>query len=386
MDYIICHYSEIGLKGKNRKFFEEKLIENIKHTLPHDFFQFVKRISGRIIIKLTDKGEKAQIEIESTLKNVFGLAYFCFATETKQEIKSMQNMAIEIIKDKEFNSFRVSVKRSKKDFPLKSPEISRQIGGFLYERLNKAVDLTNPDLTVFIEIVEKYSFIYLKKYKGAGGLPVGTGGKAMCLLSGGIDSPVAAHSIIKRGAKLEFVHFHAYPYTNKSSIKKVEKLVKLLNKFQFHSILYLVPFAEIQKQIFLKTPSKLRVILYRRLMVRIAQEIANNKKILTLVTGENLGQVASQTMENISVIDHAIDLPVLRPLIGQDKEEIINKAKNIDTYEISILPDQDCCSRFLPKHPATKANLKEVEKAEKKLKIKKLVKDAIKNTEIQKII
>jgi len=241
------------------------------------------------------------------------------------------------------------------------------------------VDLKNPDITCFIELVEKYAFLYLEKIKGWGGLPVGVSGKAISLLSGGIDSPVASFLAMKRGLNLIFLHFHALPYTNKASIDKVKKIVETLNKFQPKLKLYLVPFAEIQKEILLKTPSPLRVIFYRRMMFRIAEKIAEKEKIKAIITGENLGQVASQTLENLKVIEKATNLLVLRPLIGEDKLEIIEKAKEIGTYDISILPYQDCCSRFLPEHPQTKANLEVVEKAERKLRVENLIKKALKD-------
>jgi len=386
MEYVICHYSEIGLKGKNRKFFEEKLIEQIKRCLDCHFYEFVKRISGRIIIKLNQRGIKEQSEIRNALKNVFGLAYFCFASEVEQNIESIKKQGLKILKQKDFNSFRIFTKRSKKDFYLTSPEIDRQVGGYIVDNLKKKVDLENSEIVLFIEIVEKYAFLYVEKIKGQGGLPVGVSGKVLLLLSGGIDSPVAGFQLIKRGLKLAFVHFHTYPYTTRESIEKTEKIVKHLSKFQGKSKFYLVPFAEIQKQIVLKVPVKLRVIFYRRLMVRIAQEIAKKENILVLATGDNLGQVASQTLKNINVITKAVDMPILRPLITFDKEEIVNKAKEIDTYKISILPDQDCCSRFVPKHPETGACLKDVNKAEKKLKIKKLFKITLKQVEISKIV
>lgn len=384
MNYIICHYSEIGLKGKNRKFFEEKLVENLRQSLDSYFFEFVKRISGRIIIKLTSEGEKKQEQIQDSLKNVFGLAYFCFAQSVEQNIEVIQQKALEFLEHKEFKSFRVLTQRSKKDFYLTSPKINEKVGAWLNERLNKKVDLKNPDLICFIEIVEKFAFLYLEKIRGPGGLPVGVSGKGLVLLSGGIDSPVAAFYLIKRGLKMLFIHFHAYPYTNDDSIKKAKKLVKILTKFQFQSKLYLIPFADIQKEILLNAPAKLRIVLYRRMMFRVAQEVAKKEKARVLVTGESLGQVASQTLENIGVINQTVELLILRPLVGQDKEEIIKKAKEINTFNISILPDQDCCSRFLPKHPETRARLKDVEKAEKEIRIKKLIKAAVRKSEIEK--
>ncbi|MDA2922117.1 tRNA 4-thiouridine(8) synthase ThiI [Patescibacteria group bacterium AH-259-L07] len=382
MNYIICHYSEIGLKGKNRRFFEERLIQNIRRTLKPSDVEFVKRISGRILIKLTLKGEKSQKQIQSALKNIFGIAYFSFAVEAEQSIEAMQKTAYELIKDKEFKTFRVLTKRSNKNFPIISPDVNKKVSAYIFKHVSsdKRADLKNPDITIYIEIVEKYAFVYLQKIKGPGGLPVGVGGRALVLLSGGIDSPVASYYAMKRGVKLDFIHFHAYPYTNKASIEKVRKIITVLSKFQFKSILYLISFADIQKQIVAKTPPKLRVVLYRRFMARIAQGIAQRNNILALVSGESLGQVASQTLENISVISNAVDIPILRPLIGQDKQEIVEKAKEIGTYDISILPDQDCCARFVPKHPETKARLKDIQKAEKKLKTKKLIKAALRGT------
>ncbi len=391
MSYVICHYSEIGLKGKNRRFFEEKLVENIKRSLKPHFFEFVKRISGRVIIKLTGltkEGIKKQKEIKASLKNVFGIVNFAFAENSKQEIESIEKKTLELLRGKKFKTFKISTQRSKKEFPLTSQEINEKVGEYILKkakgkRQKLKVDLENPDITCFIEIVEKYAFLYLEKFKGVGGLPMTVSGKAIVLLSGGIDSPVATFYLMKRGVKAIFVHFYAHPYTNKASIQKVTQIVEVLNKFQFISKIYLVPFAKIQKEILLKTPAKLRVILYRRMMFRITEKIAQREEAQAMITGESVGQVASQTLENIKVIEEVVNLPIFRPLIGQDKEEIINKAQEIGTYDISILPYQDCCSRFLPKHPATKAQLGELKKAEKKLKIEKLVKEAIKTTELK---
>ena len=383
MNYIICHYHEIGLKGKNRKVFEKVLVKNIKQVIPPEYLNYVKRISGRILIELTKQGEGQQKKIIKSLKNIFGIAYFAFAVLVKQDIKSIQNKACQLLKKERFKTFKTETKRANKNFPLTSQEINEKIGAKICNTLNKKVDLKNPEITCFIEIVEKFAFIYLKKHKGPGGLPVGSSGKGILLLSGGIDSPVAAFYALKRGISLDFIHFHAQPYTNKASIEKVIELIKVLKKFQPIVKLYLVPFGEAQQEILLKTPDKLRVILYRRLMVRIAERIAQKEKAKALITGDSIGQVASQTLENLGVVQKAVSLPIIKPLACLDKEEIIQKAKEIGTYEISILPHQDCCARFLPKHPETKADLEKVKKAEKKLNIKKLIEGALKNTKIE---
>lgn len=383
MNYIICHYHEIGLKGKNRKVFEEVLVKNIKQVIPPEYLNYVKRISGRILIELTKQGEGQQKKIIKSLKNIFGIAYFAFAVLVKQDIKSIQNKACQLLKKERFKTFKTETKRANKNFPLTSQEINEKIGAKICNTLNKKVDLKNPEITCFIEIVEKFAFIYLKKHKGPGGLPVGSSGKGILLLSGGIDSPVAAFYALKRGISLDFIHFHAQPYTNKASMEKVIELIKVLKKFQPIVKLYLVPFGEAQQEILLKTPDKLRVILYRRLMVRIAERIAQKEKAKALITGDSIGQVASQTLENLGVVQKAVNLPIIKPLACLDKEEIIQKAKEIGTYEISILPHQDCCARFLPKHPETKADLEKVKKAEKKLNIKKLIEGALKNTKIE---
>lgn len=385
MDYIICHYHEIALKEKNRKFFEGKLIKNIKNQINPIFWKSIQRISGRIIIKLSSQGIKKQSSITASLQKIAGIAYFAFSTNSEQTILAIKNQALKILKQQKFQTFKILTKRSKKNFFLTSPEINQEIGAFIINKLNKRVDLKQPEITYFIEIVENFAFSYLKKIKGLGGLPVSTSGKAIVLLSGGIDSPVAVFYGLKRGIQTVFVHFHAYPYTNKQSIEKVEKIVKIFKQYQNIAKLYLVPFADIQKQILIYTPANLRIILYRRMMLRIAERIAQKEKALSLITGESLGQVASQTLENIKTIEDSVDILILRPLIGMDKEEIINKAKEIGTYKLSILPDQDCCSRFLPKSPKTKAKIKEVRIAEEKLNIIKLISETIKTTTIKKV-
>jgi len=388
-NFIICHYAEIGLKGKNRKFFEEGLMENIKTSFiinSCDGIKNIRRISGRILIKIDKRAEEDKIR--QALKNVFGIAYFSFAVNCGQDMEEIKKKSFEILEDKEFKTFRVETKRAEKDFHLTSQQINEQVGEYIFEKLNAKslkfrVNLKNPDITCFIEIVEKYAFLYLEKVRGLGGLPVGVSGKAMSLLSGGIDSPVASFYGMQRGIKIIFLHFTSFPFTEQASIEKVKKIVKILNKFQFQSNLYLIPFLNIQKEILLKTKAKLRVVLYRRFMFKIAEVLAEKEKIKALITGESVGQVASQTLENIGVIQETIKSLVLRPLIGMDKEDIIKKGKEIGTFDVSILPAQDCCQRFLPKHPETRANLKEVKEEEKKLDVKGLVKEAIKKVKVE---
>lgn len=378
--YLVCHYHEIGLKGKNRKWFEEKLAGNIKRALSGTSFEFVRRISGRIIIKT-----KKQEEAANLLRNVFGTAYFALATACAQDIEAIEREAYQILRKKKFKTFSIRTKRAKKDFCKTSQEINEKVGDFIVKRLKKKVSLDKPDITCFIEIVEKYAFLYTETVKGPGGLPLGTGGRAVCLLSGGIDSPVAAFKIMKRGVRIIFLHLHAYPYTSKASLEKVKSIVRVLNKYQPESKLYLIPFSEVQKEILTKTPASLRVVLYRRMMLRIAQQVAGAEKAGALVTGESIGQVASQTLENIGVIEQAINLPVFRPLAGEDKEEIIRLAESLGTFKLSVLPYEDCCARFLPKHPCTGADLRSIKEAEKKLDTDGLVDAAVAEAEAEQI-
>src|SRR3989338_9749285 len=286
-------------------------------------------------------------------------------------------------------TFRITAQRSNKNYPLISQEINEKIGKYiltkLRHRMSKSkvcVKLTDPDINCHIEIIEKCAFIYLEKIPGPGGMPVGTGGKALALLSGGIDSPAAAYYLLKRGVRVDFIHFHSMPYTSPASVEKVKKLAGILNKYQSNSKIFLIPFADIQKEIMMKVPEKLRVIFYRRLMMKIAEEIAKKENYLALITGESVGQVASQTLENMKAIEDAVKIPVLRPLCGFDKEEIINKARDIGTYAISILPHDDCCTRFVPKHPEIRAKLNEVKQAEKNMEVKKLIKKSLDKMEI----
>lgn len=378
---FIVHYSEIGVKGKNRAFFEKSLINNLRKALWGTGYAHVRRISGRLLVELKDNSDLD--EIQNRLSKVFSISHYALAYASQQNIANLQADALNLVQGCDFHTFKVETKRSQKNFPLTSPEINAQIGGYLVEHTGASVDLGNPDLTCFIEIVEKYAFIYLSKNRGLGGLPVGVSGQVAVLLSGGIDSPVASWLMMKRGAKAVFVHFYSYPYTDIASLEKVKELVELLTVHQYHSRLYLVPFIDIQKDIVAHTPPDLRVILYRRMMIRIAEILAHKENAQALITGESLGQVASQTLANIRVIDDSAQLPILRPLIGQDKGEIIEQARRIGTYEISVLPYDDCCALFVPKHPATNASLDVVKSAEENLDINTLIEEAISQVEVQ---
>lgn len=393
---IVIHYGEIALKGDNRKFFEEKLVDNIKKSLQTNgiIFNLVKRISGRILVEIKNKsdGERAK----NFLQKVFGITYFAFAQQCNLDIKKIKEMAVEMLKNENFNSFKVETKRGNKSFALTSQQVNEQIGEAVLNKIPSIrnfsdrtncvrVDLHNPDIILYIEIIERYAFLYTEKIKGPGGLPAGISGKAISLISGGIDSPVASYLMMKRGVENIFIHFYSNQEGIEQSLEKVRDILRVLKNYQEKIKVFFVPFGEVQKEIVLKTKADFRVVLYRRIMFLLSNEIANQEKAKALITGESVGQVASQTLDNMLVIEEAVSLPILRPLAGWDKQEIMDLAKKINTYEISILPHLDCCSMFVPEHPATKANLDDVKKQEKKLKLKKLIKQAIKNTTVENL-
>ncbi|HQB85197.1 MAG TPA: tRNA uracil 4-sulfurtransferase ThiI [Candidatus Pacearchaeota archaeon] len=380
MNFVICHYSEIALKGGNRSFFERKLVENIKKSINSEFVLDIKKISGRILIILNDGVIKS--EIEESLKRVFGISNFLFCIKTKPTIEDISRELTLILEKEKFKTFRITAKRSEKNTPNTSQQINEQVGANIFNHFKDiSVNLENPDINCFVEIVSGSAYISIKKIQGLNGLPVGTGGKVVLMLSGGIDSPVAGFMAMSRGLNVILVHFHTYPETSQNSIEKVKEISKILSKYQPRTKLYLVPFAKIQKQIFLSINPKLRVIFYRRLMFKIAQEIAKKEKALGIVTGESIGQVASQTLENINAIQNGIAMPIIRPLICYHKDDIIEKARQIKTFDISILPHDDCCSRFLPKHPEIRAKIEDVLAEEKKLNIDLMIKEALNEIE-----
>ena len=375
------HYAEVGLKGKNRIFFEKRLTSNIKVALRGTGYTEVKRLHDRILVRL---GINADIsEIKKRLQQVMGIAYFELACSTERDITAIKETALQQIQGVTYRSLKVETRRTDKTFPLTSPQISAEVGGYLIEKTGVRADMHNPDVVCWIKITQKNAYISTEKIPGIGGLPVGVSGKVLVMLSGGIDSPVAAWQMIKRGAKAVFIHFYSYPYTDKASLEKVIELAQILAVSNYRSMVYLVPFAELQQVIVTGTPAPFRVLLYRRMMTRIAQRVAALIDAEALVTGESLAQVASQTLTNLRTIEAIADIPILRPLIGEDKAEIIEKAQRIGTFDVSTRPHQDCCSLFVPKHPATRASLAELDEAESDLDIEALVEEALNNLEQQ---
>ena len=377
--FFLCHYHEIGLKKGNRSFFEKRLLQNIHRALSGLPFKEARRISGRLIVELLP--ESPVKEIGEKLQKVFGIVLCSPAWLSEQDLDLLQQNLWSLVQERDFESFKIQARRAQKTFPLNSPQLNERLGAFILERCGKRVDLGTPELTCYVDIVERYAFLYFEKLSGVKGLPVGSSGKVVVLLSGGIDSPVASYKIMKRGCQAIFVHFHSFPHTSTESQEKVRKLVTLLSQYQFRSVLYRVPFAEVQRQIVAFTPASTRVIFYRRFMLRLDQQIASREGGLALVTGDSIGQVASQTLENISVISESVRLPVLRPLVGEDKEDIIEVARKIGSYPISILPEEDCCSLFVPRHPETRADQVGINRIEEQLDLDEALSDALKRTE-----
>ncbi|MBS4027880.1 MAG: tRNA 4-thiouridine(8) synthase ThiI [Ignavibacteriales bacterium] len=382
---IILHHHEITLKGQNRRMFEMQLLKNCKQTVSGllQRWQFSGGY-GRFVVELSDSDEQNKTEIIERLRKVFGLSNLCVGLAVRNGIENYCSVAVELLKGKTFQTLRVDTHRASKMFPINSMEINRKVGGYLCEKFNVRAKMVQPDVTIFIEVLEDEAYIYSEKIPCAGGLPSGMSGKVISLISAGFDSPISSYQIMKRGAKVFFVHFHSVPYTTQNSIQQVENLVNVLTQYQFESTLFLVPFAELQQQIVLSADQKLRIVLYRRFMIRIAEKLARREKAQALVTGESLGQVASQTLRNISVIDEVATMPILRPLIGTDKEDIMHFAAKIGTYDISKEPYDDCCSFLAPRAPETWAKLEEVLEAEKNLDVEKLVRECLEKVEVKK--
>jgi len=378
MTSIIVHYQEIALKGHNRPYFISKLVRNLRKQTADLDVKDVRALMGRIEIVLGPAAEYARIR--ERLQRVFGIANFAKAGRAPLDLDAIAEAILADLQGHQPAGFRVSAKRGDKAFPMTSPQIEREIGARIVERFGWPVKLDHPELTVNVELLPNQTFYSFGKEKGAGGMPTGVSGRVACLMSGGIDSPVAAYRLMKRGCSVVPVHFHSYPFLSRASQDKVREITAVLTRHQMRTSLRLVPFGELQRQVVLTVPPPLRVIIYRRLMLRIAERVARDSRAKALVTGEAIGQVASQTLENLTVIAGATQMPILRPLIGMDKEEIVAEAIRIGTYEISIIPDQDCCQLFTPRSPETHARRWQVEDAESKLPVEDMVKAALDGT------
>ncbi|MBQ2914412.1 MAG: tRNA 4-thiouridine(8) synthase ThiI [Clostridia bacterium] len=382
MKVIIIRYSEIHLKGNNRDFFESILISNIKHVLSDYDYQF-GRSNARYVIRNFDENYTEQIL--DAVKNVFGVYSVSPAEEVPSTYEDISSAALSMAPV--YGTFKVNTNRADKRFPIPSMKLSADIGGKILEQNpTLKVDLFHPDTVVSIDIRENgKTFVYSEVIKGVNGMPVGTAGKGIIMLSGGIDSPVAMYMMAKRGMTLRSVHFHSFPYTSMQAKQKVLDLAKIVKKYTLHMTVDVVSFTEIQTAIHEKCPEEYMITIMRRFMMRIAEKLAQKHGAGAVITGESLGQVASQTLESITSTNSVATLPVFRPLIGFDKDEIIEIAQKIGTFETSILPYEDCCTIFLPKKPVTKPRLSAVLKVESALDVETLVNNALQNIEVVEI-
>ncbi|WML37257.1 tRNA uracil 4-sulfurtransferase ThiI [Clostridium sp. OS1-26] len=373
---LVKYAPEIFLKGLNKGKFERKLIDNIKSVLKDLKYDFVND-TGRWFLEFEDIEEGLE-----RVKRVFGVSEVCIVTEVEADMEEIKKQALKEAVDINADTFKVQTNRANKSFPGTSMDISREIGAYILMNSEELkVDVNNPKSVINIEIREK-AYVYSKRVKAVGGMPYGTNGSTMLMLSGGIDSPVAGYMMARRGVQLNCVYFHSHPYTSDRAKEKVKELANILKGYTGDIKLYVAPFTEIQMQIIEKCREDELTIIMRRFMMRVACRLAELKGINSVTTGESIGQVASQTMEGLVVSNDVADRPVFRPLIAMDKVDIMDKAREIDTYETSILPYEDCCTIFVPKHPKTKPRLEEIRKSESVLDIEKLVEDSVANCEV----
>ena len=382
---ILVRCGEILLKGLNRSVFEDKLIKNIKRSLYGLGVIKVRKSQSRIYVEPESDEYDFDLAVDR-LKRVFGIVSLSIVFKVDTNFDVIKDRVLDIVniilKENNYKTFKVETKRGDKSFPMTSQEISCEIGGVILDHHNDVVvDVSDPDFVVYLEVRED-TYIYSEKIDASGGMPTGTSGKAMLLLSGGIDSPVAGYSIAKRGVEIEAVHFYSYPYTSQRAKDKVIELAKIVAKYCHGIKLHIVPFTDIQLEINDKCPQQEMTIIMRRMMMRIAEKIAVKDEATALITGESIGQVASQTMSGLYVTDRVVQMPVFRPLIGMDKNEVIDIARKIGTFDTSILPYEDCCTVFVAKHPNTKPKLNKIEKFEEVLDIGNLVSKAVDAIEV----
>lgn len=381
MKHAIVKFHELALKGKNRPMFIRKLVSNVRNSV---IGTGVERVwQGHMLIGLNLSEDADWSEIQIRLKNCFGVAKFFPAHKISRDVEAIKKILSEELPGRQFETFRISAHRSDKRFKITSSDLNRDLGTFVIELTGAKVNLKFPDLEVFIDVLHDGILVYFDELKGYGGMPVGVSGTSMALMSGGIDSPVAAWHMMKRGSHVKFAHFHSHPLVDTSSIEKSIELTEKLTRYQLSSELYLIPFAAVQQRIIVSVPAAYRVVMYRRFMVRISEKLAEKSEALALVTGESLAQVASQTLENISVVDEVSHMPILRPLIGMNKNEIIDISREIDTYDISIMPDQDCCSLFVPRHPVLRGRSDIVKELEESLPVEDMVAESIDGVQVR---
>jgi len=376
----ILHYHEISLKRGNRPLFLRHLQQNVLRAIADLGPVRLQQLPGRIVLDLSHHPDPGRVR--DRLGRVCGVANYSLALRTGVSGEALRAAVAQAIDSRAFTSFRITARRAFKTFPMTSVELNRDLGAHVLSlRPGCRVSLEHPECTVHVEVLPGEAFVYADRDAGAGGLPVGASGTVAALLSGGIDSPVAAWRLMKRGCRVVFVHFHSVPYLPDLSRGKVRELVTRLTQWQYYSRLFLVPFGEIQREVVLAVPPPARVVIYRRLMVRIAERLARHAGAPALVTGESLGQVASQTLANITRIDEAASMPILRPLIGMDKLEITEQARALGTFEVSIEPDADCCTLFTPRHPDTRLEPAQVAALEARLDIDRLVTQGVETAE-----
>jgi len=384
-EIILVKYGEMALKGQNKGTFEDILFKNIKHRLKSMGKFNYSRAQSTIYIEPVDESIILE-EVIDRLKKIFGIATICKACSCEKDFSDISTKAVDYLREtlEDAKSFKVEAKRADKTFPMKSPEICRELGGILAEQYpHLTVDVHNPEITVIADIRDTNAYVYADKIRGAGGLPLGSSGKAMLLLSGGIDSPVAGYMMAKRGIHISAIHFVSPPYTSDRALLKVEELCQKMTDYCGDIRFYCVPFTKIQEQLKLRCPEEYFTILMRRLMMIIAQEIAKKEESIALITGESVGQVASQTVQAMVCTDAVCHIPVFRPCIGLDKTEIIEIARKIDTFDISVQPYEDCCTVFTPRHPKIRPQLEQIEKAQEKGNFAELIQEAVDGTELK---
>lgn len=373
---VVVHYHEVGLKGRNRPFFLSTLEKNLRRATAGLGVKRIERASGRILLWL--EPDAPWEPLRERIARVFGVVNFARGYAVHAQLESLIRGALAALPEAgEFSTFAVRARRAFKGLPLSSREIAVKLGAAVQKESGAGVNLSAPDMTIYVEVLPQFALFFFNKEQGPGGLPVGCSAPVTVLLSGGIDSPVAACRILKRGSRAVLVHFHSFPYLNNASQEKARELAQLVGEYQGDTLLYLVPLGEIQRRIVVACPAPYRVVLYRRFMVRIADALGQRHGAQALVTGDSLGQVASQTIENLAAIDDAATQLMLRPLIGMDKQEIADEAERIGTYDISIQPDQDCCALFVPSNPSIHTDLKGIRDAEAVLDVESLVNQGI---------